>query len=310
MIDISIIIPTLDRREILKKCLLYLFRQEYPHDKYEIIVVDDGSTDGTKEMIKGLTTPCKLSFIKQEPGKNGPACANNQGIKAAQGKIVLFMNSDIYVLPDFLEQHMSFHRKYPDHIIQGPSINTTDFANPLQATSDYSGYSNIQMGYFVTWNASLPKELIVRAGYFDEDFRPYSWEDIELGFRLRKLGVKQKYNKKAIGFHYRQKFTLADLPSIKQKSMIMGKNGVLYYRKHPSLETKICSGCWFFMFWFNNLRGLIAKRLIGTERILQLYQFLFDHKYQRLLAMLVGWAGKYWYMQGVSNEARHRHPAI
>lgn len=299
MIDVSIIIPTLNRREILKKCLGYLFTQTYPKDKYEIIIVDDGSTDGTNEMIKELSPPHPLKYLKQEAGKNGPACANNLGIKNAQGEVVLFMNSDIFVLPDFIEEHMKFHRLYPNHIVQGPSYNTTNFENPFKATSDYSGYSNIQMGYFVTWNVSIPKEFIEKAGYFDEDFRPYSWEDIELGYRLRRLGIKQKFNRKATGFHYRKKFTLDDLPGIKEKSMIMGRNGVLYYRKHPSLETKIASGAWAGMLYFNIARGFIAKNVIGSKKILEFYQWLYDHKWERTLAMAVGWAGKYWYMEGV-----------
>lgn len=305
--DISIIIPTLNRREILKKCLGYLFNQTYPKDKYEIIVVDDGSSDGTQEMVKSLDAPCQLTLLKQASGKKGAACANNLGVKNAQGKIILFINHDIYVSSNFIEEHIKLHKLYPNIIVQGPACNTTNLENPFEATKDYTGYSNIQLGYFITWNASIPKELIIKAGYFDEDFRPYSWEDIELGFRLRRLGIKQKFNPSAKAFHYREKFNLDQLPAIKQKSMIMGKNGVLYFSKHPSLETRIATGAWLGMLIFNAIRGFIAKQIIGTEKILKLYKWLLEHKWNRTLAMVIGWAGKYWYLEGVRRALRSEY---
>ena len=299
MIEISVVIPTYNRREILGKCLEYLFKQTYPKDKYEIVVIDDGSTDATEEMVKSLRPPCQLRLLHQEPGKKGPACANNLGIKNAKGAYILFINSDVYVKQDFIAEHMQSHHLYRSIIVQGPSINTTDFDNPFQQTKGYSGYSSIQMGYFITWNVSIKKELLFKAGLFDEDFRPYSWEDIEFGYRLKRLGIKQKFNKKALGYHYRPPFTLEELPGIKAKSKIMGKNGVLYYQKHPSLETKIAVGCWWGMYLFNAIRGFIAKKIIGTNRVLKLYKWLYDHKWEHTLAVLVGWAGKYWYMEEV-----------
>lgn len=297
--DISIIIPTLNRREILKKCLGYLFNQTYIKDKYEIIVVDDGSTDGTQGMVQSLTPPCRLKYLKQDPSKKGPAAANNLGIKAAQGKYILFVNNDIMAPPNLTQEHMRFHENSENIIVQGPAINTTNFENPFQTTKEYTGYSNIQMGYFITWNVSINRELLIKAGLFDEDFRKPSWEDIELGFRLRKLGIKQKFNRHAQGYHYRAPFSLDDLLKIKKKSIDMGHNAVLYYGKHPGFETKIATGAWWGMLLFNELRGFLAKKVIGIDRIMRLYKWLYGHKWPRTLALTLGWAGKYWYMKGV-----------
>jgi len=303
-IDISVIIPTFNRRKILKKCLDCLSMQTYPKDRFEVIVVDDNSTEDIKGMIDNLNLPFPIKYVKQSPDKKGAACANNLGIKSAQGGIVLFMNNDVFAVENLLKEHMQLHKKHINIIVQGPAYNTTNFDNPSTTNNDYTGYSNVQLGYFITWNVSIPKALLFKAGLFDEDFRPLAWEDVELGFRLHKMGIKQKFNWKAKAYHYRKKFTLADLPSIKTKSMIMGKNAVLYYRKHPCLETKIASGTWFGMLAFNSLRGFVVIKLIKKQRIIRFYQWLLDHKWHRLLAMVVGWYGKYWYMEAVKRVLR------
>lgn len=303
--DISVIIPTYNRREILKKCLELLAKQTYPPDKFEVIIVDDNSTDGTAEMVRNFKAPFAANFILQDKNNGGPAANNNLGMKNARGKYVLFMNSDIFVPHNFVSEHMKFHRQYPGIIVQGPAINTSNFNNPFEETKGYTGYSNIQMGYFITWNCSIEKALVEKAGLFDESFKPMSWEDVELGYRLKKLKVKQKFNPAALGFHYRAPFTLADLDGIRQKSIIMGRNGVRYWRKHKSFFAMIAAGAWPGMLWFNKLRGLIAH-LIGKKSIYRLYQWLLDHKWQKTLALVVGWSGKYWYMLGVEEAMKEK----
>jgi GT2 family glycosyltransferase len=301
--EVSIIIPTYNRRDILKKCLECLLPQTYPADKFEVVIADDNSTDGTKEMVQSFRAPFKIKFVLQDISKRGAAANNNLGIKNASGKYLLFMNNDIFVTPDFISQHMKYHEKYPGVIVQGPAYNTSDLNNPLQETKGYSGYSNIQLGYFVTWNCSIEKELIVKAGMFDEAFRNISWEDIELGTRLRKLKIKQVFNPEAKAYHYRSPFSLADMEGIRKKSIAMGHNAVIYYRKHPRLDTMIATGSWFGMRWINHMRGSVAH-IIGKNLIMGLYKWLLAHKWQRTLAVLVGWSGKYWYMKGVEEALR------
>ena len=90
---ISVIIPTYNRKDILIKCLNALNKQTLSHTAYEVIVVDDGSNDGTEDAIKNLQLACKFTYLRQE--NKGPGAAKNLGIKHATGELLLFINDDI-----------------------------------------------------------------------------------------------------------------------------------------------------------------------------------------------------------------------
>ena len=299
MLELSVVIPTYNRKEVLKKTLETLFSQTYPKGSYEIIVVDDGSTDSTEEMLKSLKSPCTLKYLRQAPSKKGPAAANNLGIKNASGDFILFINDDIIASPELVEEHMKFHKKYKNIIVQGKVINVPSLEDLTLRHKGYAcGYSDISFGYFTTWNASAPKKILIEAGLFDEDFVKLSWEDVEFGFRLRKRGIKQKSNPLALGYHYKKPFTLADLESIKGKSIEMGHNGVLYYRKHPCLEVKVSVQAFWLPFLIHSLLRWIINS-IDREKILNYLKSLEERGRFRLLGFLVGLAGYYWYLTGV-----------
>lgn len=301
--DISVVIPTKDRSVILKKCLEHLILQDYPADKCEIIVVDDNSSDDTEEMTKNLKFPCGFKYLIQVPHKRGPAAANNLGIINAEGKYILFINNDILAKNDLLSQHMLFHQQHENIIVQGRAVNAISLDEPTLRPTGYTGYVDISLGYFTTWNCSAAKDVLIKAGLFDEDFKNISWEDVEFGFRLRKHGIMQKFNKNAIGYHYSPSFILSEktMESIRTKSINMGYNGVMYYLKHPCFETKTSSQIWLpSMIIYFILRG--AAKLLGKKRIYKILFNLENNNKQKLLAFLVGICGHYWYMRGV-NEA-------
>jgi len=125
--EVSIIIPTYNRKEILREALEFLFEQNYPQDKYEIIVVDDGSTDETEKMVNSLSSPCRLIYLYQN--RKGPHIARNLGIKNAQGKIVIFVDSDIFTPPNFIQEHMRFHKRFKDVVVSGPTVRTNKLKN-------------------------------------------------------------------------------------------------------------------------------------------------------------------------------------
>ncbi|MCX5748936.1 MAG: glycosyltransferase family 2 protein [Candidatus Saganbacteria bacterium] len=302
-IDISVVIPTVNREKILQKTLEALTGQTYPKDKFEIIVVDDGSTDGTKDTIESFTGKAhSVRYIRQIAGKKGPASANNLGIRSALGEYILFLNDDVIADPNLIEEHMSLHIKHPDIIVQGRVINTSSLEDLGKKHDGYSGgYSDLSFGYFTTWNCSIKTTLLLKAGLFDEDFIDLCWEDVELGYRLRKIGVKQKYNKKAFGYHYKKDFDLKDLEWVKIKSVNMGRNAMIYYRKHPKLDVKISTQCFWLPMGFRGLLSFIVKR-IGKEKIIAYLKDLEKRKKNRLLGFLVGLAGYYWYLTGVKRS--------
>lgn len=321
LIDISVVIPTLNREKTLKRVLQALIDQEYPKDKYEIVVVDDGCTDRTGEMVGGMMGSCRIGFrtcpslayVKQSPGKRGPAGANNLGIKTAAGKYILFMNDDVIADKHLIAEHMKTHtdnvgngRDRSNIIVQGRVINTSSLEDLGKKTEGYQGgYSDLSFGYFTTWNCSISKELLEKAGLFDEDFKDLCWEDVEFAYRLRKLGVKQNYNKAAFGYHFRHEFSLKQLDWVRTKSINMGRNAMIYYRKHPKLDVKISTES----FWLPMvLRSMLsaAIKLIGKKRIMVYLEKLEKQKRHRLFAFFVGLAGKYWYWTGVAQARKQK----
>ncbi|MEA1964958.1 MAG: glycosyltransferase [Candidatus Aerophobetes bacterium] len=236
--DVSVVIATYNRKILLEKSVECLFCQNYPEDKYEIVVVDDGSTDGTEKMVKEKTSPCRLKYL-QHNRREGPSKARNFGISKAEGNVIIFIDSDILVPPQFISEHMRFHKKYENIIVDGPAINTQRiegvFNNKwgkLLAFFDFFGAS------FITANTSCRKENLIKVGLFDEDFgRGFGWFDRELGFRLKQIGLRRIKNRKAYAFHIKGK-AINNFNELYKKADDRGVNAVLYYKKHPLRSIK------------------------------------------------------------------------
>ncbi len=193
MMEASIIIPTYNRRDTLKRVLSSLFNQTYSKDAYEVIVIDDGSTDDTGAMVEKLNALCSFKYLWQE--KKGPAAARNYGLSKAQGEVIIFIDSDIIVGLDFIEEHLSYHKECDRVIVRAPVVRTQNRDNPIGERMKLTDFSS---AFFATGNTSVKKSFLFQAGPFDEDFKEYGWEDLEMGERLRKLGLPVKTNKRAL----------------------------------------------------------------------------------------------------------------
>lgn len=315
MLDISVVIPTYNRKNILLKTIEGLFKQTYPKDRFEIVIVDDGSTDGTKEMIEDIVRDGRdrpqprIIYVHQDPGKKGPAAANNLGIRTASGEYILMINDDIIPDKHLIEehvktQHVASQPKIASQqgqkiMVQGRVINTSSTEDVSKTPKGYSGgYSDISFGYFTTWNLSIKKQYLLDGGLFDEDFRNLCWEDVEFGFRLRRLGIKQKNNRNAFGYHFRHEFYMKDIDKVRDKSLKMGGNAVIYYKKHPCLEVNISTETFWLPMMMQSIFAFLIK-IIGKEKIYSFMNHLEKTQKHRLLAFFVGLAGKYWFWTGI-----------
>jgi len=259
---VSVVIATYNRKDILERSLECLFRQDYPKDQYEVIVVDDGSSHGTQKMVEGKNPSCGLKYLRYKERK-GQSKAKNLGINHAQGEVIIFIDDDVFCPPQFIRQHARFHKKYDNIIVDGPAINTDrtdnlfgDKKKRFLAFLDFFGAS------FVTSNTSCKKGSLIKAGGFDEEFgKKFGWQDRELSFRLKKMGVKRKKNRRAYVFHFKQKGSLDDFGQLLRKEKERGMNAVIFYRKHPL--RKIRHQVRFRYLWYDRL--IPFKKLMDRD---------------------------------------------
>lgn len=115
--SLSVIIPTYNRKDSLIRLLLSLAEQSCPYELYEVVIADDGSTDGTEEAVADFVAPYKLWYSWQENA--GVNAARNRGLHQAYGDIVLFLDDDMVADPRLLEEHLKAHERYPKAIFRG-----------------------------------------------------------------------------------------------------------------------------------------------------------------------------------------------
>ncbi|MHB2018449.1 MAG: glycosyltransferase family 2 protein [Candidatus Xenobia bacterium] len=228
---------TYNRKGMLMQALQALFNQSLPHDQYEIVLVDDGSSDGTREAVAALTPPCGFKYCWQE--NSGLSKGRNHGIREASGEIVLFIDDDIVAHRDLLLEHVRWHDRHPKHVIRG-WVNHTEHVT--QDTTPKFTLADISTAFFWTSNVSVGRQWLLEAGMFDEEFREYGWEDLELGMRLKKLGLQMKYNKAAIVYHQKPRWTLQDVPKMLRQAQAKARTALIFVRKHPTWRVRLATG--------------------------------------------------------------------
>ena len=210
MLDATVIIPTHNRKELLFKCLAYLERQKYNKNKFEVIVVDDSSTDGTKQSIKSYLKHTKLKLRYFYQNHKGPAAARNLAISKSKGRYIMITNDDTYPSPNWINEHMKIHNKIKDCAVLGfikwyPYMKINDFMHfiaPYGPLFDFriKNPNNCGFNNFFTSNISLERKWFINDS-FNEKFEYASCEDIELGYRLENKGLRIILNKNAVVYH-------------------------------------------------------------------------------------------------------------
>ncbi len=239
---LSVVIPTYNRLPILEKCLRALEQQqlEAPISAYEVVVVDDGSTDDTVNWLlrNGHTFP-HVRLVQQDHG--GPAEGRNRGVDHARGDVIVFIDSDLVVTESFLISHArrleQTWQQRGDRLCftYGAVINTANFDDP---TSEPHKLSDLSWAYFATGNVAIDREVLERSGLFDTRFRLYGWEDLELGERLRRMGVVLVRCPEAVGYHWHPPLSLEQVPRLIAVEGERAKMGLVFYRKHPTRRVR------------------------------------------------------------------------
>jgi glycosyltransferase involved in cell wall biosynthesis len=276
----SVVIPTYNRQPILEKCLRALehqrLRSDTPVEGYEVVVVDDGSTDETVRWLK--ESHADFPHVRLfEQNHLGPAAARNLGVECAKGDTIIFIDSDLVVTESFLQAHADALTQGKTQLgsdrlfTYGSVINTCNFEQP---TSEPYKLTDFSAAYFATGNVAIDRKWLEEAGLFDTRFQLYGWEDLELGVRLKQLGLKLIKCPEAVGYHWHPPFSLKQIDSLIDKEIQRGRMGVLFYQKHPTWNVRMM----IQMTWIHRvLWGVLSFGGLLNERTMApLLQWLID----------------------------------
>jgi GT2 family glycosyltransferase len=267
---VSVVMPTYERREQLLVAIDALGHQRVD-EPFEIVVVSDGSTDGSADALRALDLPVDLRVIEQDNA--GPAAARNRGVEEASGDLIVFIDDDLVAGSGLLQAHVDAHRRLgPSAVAIGPMLRPPD--GELQPWVDWEQtmldkqYRSMEEGHwgatarqFYTGNASLARKHLVEAGGFDTSFRRA--EDVELAYRLDAAGLTFEYLPQAVGYHH----AIRSFEAWRSMAYTYGRNDVIFARDRGQR--------WIFPFmaekWRQHqapLRWLIAagvrSRLVGS----------------------------------------------
>jgi glycosyltransferase involved in cell wall biosynthesis len=239
MLHATIQLCTYNRARLLERVLDACFEQTVPEWSYEVVLVNDGSTDDTAAVIERARARATCAFTVIDQANSGLAKGRNAGIARAVGRRIIFIDDDVLPIPTFVAEHLRAEDHHPSDIVRGGAINVEDFDDlppPVWSIRNYSG------NFFWTTNVSVPLETIRAAGGFDESFSEYGWEDIDVGLRLRFRGVKAVFRPQALVYHYKPRPRTGDVQKLLRQARAQARTAVQLTRLHPHWRVYLATG--------------------------------------------------------------------
>jgi glycosyltransferase involved in cell wall biosynthesis len=227
-IQLSVVIPTYRRPELLVKCLDAVYMQRFGRDAFEIIVVSDGPDPLTAKAVtafnKRKTFPVQYYAL---PAKKGPAAARNYGWLLAKGELIVFTDDDCLPAKNWLRSY------YGSFVVDNGKVFTGKTIVPLSACpTDYErNVAHLESADFITANCACSKRVLLATGGFDEQFTIAWREDSDMEFKLIKAGIEIKKVASAVVTHPVRPAKWG--VSIKEQKKTM--YNALLYKKWPEL---------------------------------------------------------------------------
>lgn len=281
-LQISVVIPVYNRIAALIQTLEELEKQSLPADNFEVIIIDDGSSDPLIDTVESIPLTYPIKFLRQN--KQGAAAARNLGAKQAHSEILLFLDSDMLSSPVLLDQHLQSHTS-PSRIVIGPRncYTKNDHLNPLDEFDYHPDGTDRRLDKLpltyqeaFTCNLSIRKSDWQKLEGFDERFNSY--EDVEFAYRAVKIGMVLYFNPLAIAYHNHP----LDLQERKLKAIAYTRNAPLLFLKHPELRTKILhlrdkEPLDFTSDSFHLIIRKLLRRFLALKPILLLSEWIFQN---------------------------------
>lgn len=234
MTRLSVVMPCLNAESTLRKAIEALWAQDVLPGTFEIVVVDDGSTDRTSEIAARCSGPVPVRVMRQP--NRGRSGARNRGAAEAAGEVLLFMDPDVFAHPGMVSAHLRHHDDAAAMLaVQGRTIPDPDtMTTPFMRTSNLMPdltvrrRRNLSPFHVVSRNFSITRAAFERVGGFDEGFSGYGLEDVELAFRFHQAGGRIIYEPGALGLHHHP----MSIDTAVARQVQCGRAAVLFWRKH------------------------------------------------------------------------------
>jgi len=220
---ISVIVPVYNASKTIRQLIISLMNQSYPKDKYEIIIVDDGSKDETVEIVMSMARNNLQPNVKViKLGHNyGPATARNHGVMEAKGEIIAFTDADTLPDQNWLRGLVEAFDNENVGGVRGETLTDSYLLFPVRVAPVGGGYK--------TCNIAYRKDVLKNVGLFDESFRHPFGEDGDVAHRVLKKGFLIKDSPKAIVFHPVKELNLKQV----MRMAMLRQYDVLFFHKHP-----------------------------------------------------------------------------
>ncbi len=265
---LSVVLPTFERAEVLRRNLRQLADQTLDPQAYEIIVIDDGSKDHTATVVEDAirSSACRITYLRHD--NRGPGYTQNRGIRQASAPLILLLADDILLTPPALEAHVHAHERHPadsaailGNVQQSPELRATAFQRKWDPFLLSRLEQDQELPYSMFWacNISLKREFMLTCGMF-RDARgsagAAAHEDVEVGHRLSRHGLRIFHERGALGLHQHAE----SLSSAMARSFERGLNWPEAYELMPNVELRIRQRIY-------GIRTLIReRRAITVER--------------------------------------------
>ena len=226
--EVSVVVPARNAATTIGECLQGLLAQTSPRERHEVIVVDDGSSDQTRQVVGEW----RVKLVEQEPA--GPAAARNRGVQDARGNILLFTDADCVPAPDWIEEMVRPFQDQDVVGVKGAYRTRQGGLLPRFVQCEYEErYERMarsrEIDFIDTYSAGYRREVFVGAGGFDTAYTNASVEDQELSFRLAQQGHRMVFNPQAV-VHHRHPETLR---AYFRRKFNVGYWKVRLLRSHP-----------------------------------------------------------------------------
>jgi glycosyltransferase involved in cell wall biosynthesis len=248
LMDVSLVIPTFNREELLRKTVPQLAEQLAGDFSYEVIFVINGSTDGSEAVLReaNLRWPDKIRYFVIAPS-GSPAAPRNTGIRAAKGSAVIIMDDDVIPDPHLVYHHAKFHQLHPEPYFAAlgrltiPEDSLDDPESFFHEFIDYGRFYGAERLHFLdfwTCNVSVKRQFMLDHGMFDESLAYF--EDGLCGYRLSRHGMQLCFVPEASGVHVHH----MDLSptAIAKKGALIGRTLYTFEQLVPGAELRVRYG--------------------------------------------------------------------